>query len=182
MTDPRLIGLVRSAHDALSAILDDAPNDAAVVGSAHLVDRLGVDGLWTPDWLAAENAPYAARADGLGNIGPVQPDGDGGLARGKLLLASGFYFDKCLERKDLTPLQAETIHQATQWAGGALLDAQRDEVTGYIRMTWRFRSGWDEAGVQRPGAHPLALGFGRYENAVEVRAAYRRLLQLSYDT
>lgn len=180
VTDLRLLLLVRSAHDALSAILDrDRPIGRP---DAHLSDKLGLDGLWTPAWLEIENAPYIERADAAGNIGPPAPDHDGDpstMSRGPLLLASGFFFDRCLDRSDLTPLQAASIHDATQWAGGAF-DAQTDEMTALPRMTWRFRSGWDAAGVQRPGAHPLALGFARYQTADQVKLAYRRLLQICY--
>ena len=171
---------------ALAAIGADGAAPAGNAARAHMDDALTPAGVWVPEWLESANASYIAVVDNLGFMpGPAGPDFDGpqSFSRTQLVVASGFYFDKCLSRTDLSDTQRLNIQHWTQWAGGTL-SGQRDVVTGQMRMEGRIIERqiivplWTRAGAGHGEyvAGVLPVAFNYYEDADQLRAAYERWL------
>lgn len=188
MTDKTLAAAI-AAHASLGEFLRANgvdPATSAVHGSNGnpATDPLQADGLWVPPWLDAVNAPYKARANADGTIGAAGPDFDGDpttTSRGVLRLATGFYsWEWTQGRADLAGPVRDNLFAGCQWAGASAFAGgiYRDEVTGVPRLTWS--QGYGDATGVAPPISGIWVPTGWYTNPTELRAAYERLLAISY--
>jgi hypothetical protein len=141
--------------------------------SDSLTDALTDVGIWHPAWLTDINAPIKAKhptgyviADTIGANGNP-------TSRSPLVLIGGFFFDRCLQRSDLTDAQRAEIHAKTQWAWGSPGMIQIDEVTGLPRLPVYIHDyrPW-------PGEYTLSVPAGWYKSDDELRRALRRMYQI----
>jgi len=166
-----LVVSVRSSIERIDFLLSGTAGGAS---ANSLTDPLTPDGVWEPAWLDEINATYRAKHPDGWIYGPTFDAGGAPASRSPLILADGFWYDRCLARTDLTDFQRGEIEGRSQMAWGVSWTSQRDEVTGLSRLTMVLPT--IERG--RPGEWPLAVPQFAYKTDDELRRATVRMYEI----
>jgi hypothetical protein len=166
------LALARSILESIEAALGGGVPIPSAGNS--LTDPLTEDGIWRPKWLQDENAPIKAKYPDGWKVGDTLDSSGKPTSRTPLVLVGGFYFDRCLQRNDLTAEQRQTIQNRTQWAFGALGLMQIDEVTRLPRLPVYMHD--YVHGV--PGDFTLSVPANWYKSDAELRIALKRMYEI----